>query len=64
MDDLYLIDGCTFTEGVFIGLSERVKKSLLTAFFSPRQVRVTVSASVYRRSAVSITLPTARTAAL
>ncbi len=33
MDDLYLIDGCTFTEGVFIGLSERVKKSLLTAFF-------------------------------
>ena len=33
MKELYVIDGCTFTEGVFIGLSERVKRSPLTAFF-------------------------------
>lgn len=33
MNDLFVIDGCAFTEGVFIGLSEKVHQSSLTAFF-------------------------------
>ena len=31
--DLYAVDGCVFTEGNFIGLSDRFKNSYLTAFF-------------------------------
>lgn len=33
MSDFYVIDGCAFTEGIFIGLSERVHSSPLSAFF-------------------------------
>lgn len=32
MDDIYVVDGCVFTEEGFIGLSDRVRKSPLTAF--------------------------------
>lgn len=33
MKDLYVIDGCAFTEGEFIGVSETVHDSKLSAFF-------------------------------
>jgi membrane dipeptidase len=33
MEDFYVIDGCAFTEGDFIGLSEKVKRSPMSAFF-------------------------------
>lgn len=33
MGDLYVIDGCAFTEGEFIGVSEAVHASKLSAFF-------------------------------
>lgn len=33
MKDIYLIDGCTYSEGSFGGVTEQVHDSLLTAFF-------------------------------
>ena len=59
--DLYAVDGCVFTEGNFIGLSDRFKNSYLTAFFltTPGETEATESALLKSEDSTTALMPPA-----